>query len=138
MTLPTGTDPYDPGGIELGGQVVVAKQLWSRWDFYAGLGGTWYSETELDGVIYESGRAHGFAAVEFHAADSWSIIAETNMASRLVTNIANYPAEQWYVNIAAKVDFSRMAEMTIGFTENIVDQQATVDFGAFIAFNFRF
>lgn len=134
--LPTGGDPYD-SGFDLGTQFVVAKQLGRRFDFYAGLGATWYSDDTLDGIEYEPFRGHGFAALEWHATSCWSFILETNAASRLVTNLAAYPAESWYINFSTRFDVSRAFEIYAGFTENIIDQQGTVDFGAFAGFTLK-
>jgi hypothetical protein len=134
--LPTGGDPYD-SGFDLGTQLVVAKSLASRLDVYAGLGGTWFGDTELDGVQYRPFRFHAFLAAEYAFAQSASLIVETNAASRLVTNLANYPAPSWYVNVEVRVDLTSRFEWEIGFTENLIDQQGTIDFGGFTGVTMR-
>jgi hypothetical protein len=128
--LPTGGDPYD-SGFDVGTQFVVAKQLGRRMDFYAGIGGTWFSDDTLDGIEYEPFRGHAFIALEYALTRSWSLIVETNAATRMVTSVANYPAESWYINVSTRIDLSRRVELYLGFTENLADQQGTVDFGAF-------
>ena len=128
--LPTGGDPYD-SGFDLGTQFVVAKQLGRRMDVYAGIGGTWFSDDSLDGIDYEPFRGHAFLALEYAITRCWSVIVETNAATRMVTNVAAYPEESWYINVSSRLDLSRSVELYLGFTENLADQQGTVDFGAF-------
>lgn len=135
--LPTGTGPFDTGSLDLGLQVVFARQLGTAWDVYGGVGGTWFEETTDDGVEYEPFRAHGFLALEWRFARAWSLLLQTDAATRLVTNLAEYPAEQWYVHLAARADLGGGWQLEGGFTENIVDQQATVDFGAFMGISLR-
>ncbi|MDJ0522385.1 MAG: DUF3187 family protein [Planctomycetota bacterium] len=135
--LPTGTDPYDTGGVDLGLQVVAAKQVAPRWDVYFGVGGTFFGDTTQDGIEYEQFRAQGFLAIEYAVDARHRLLVETNAASRLVTNLAQYPGVSWYINVALKVAFSRKFEFEVGFTENIEDQQGTIDFGAFGGFTLK-
>ena len=137
VSLPTGTGPFDAKGVDVGLQATVAKQVGRRWDLYAGLGGTWFSDTELDGVLYEDVRGWGFFAAEYHVTSNLSLIAEFDAASRLVTNLVDYPALSSYVNISCRWDLSRCFEVEFGFTENIEDQQGTIDFGAYGGFTWR-
>ena len=137
VALPTGTDPYDTDSVDVGVQVAVAKQVGRRWDLYAGLGGTWFSETELDGIEYEELRWHFFAAIEYHLSRRISLVVETDWAPRLVTNLANYPATTGYLNLSGRWDITRCLEMEIGLTEHLEDQQGTVDFAAFLGFTLR-
>jgi len=131
VALPTGTEPYDSGGVDVGLQFVAAKQLTHRLDFYGGVGGTWFSDTSLDGIEYESVRGHGFVALEFALDQKRSLIVEVNTASRLVKNLAQYPGISAYINAAFKADLTERLEFEIGFTENLEDQQGTIDFGGF-------
>ena len=137
--LPTGGDPYDTG-LDLGTQLVAAKNLGgklSRFDIYGGIGGTWYSDDTVDGVEYEPFRIAAFGAVEWHMTSRWSWIVETNFASRMITNIDSYPAESWYINVSTRYDITQCFEVYLGFTENIIDQQGTIDFGGFAGFTLR-
>ncbi|MDA1194480.1 MAG: DUF3187 family protein [Planctomycetota bacterium] len=136
VALPTGGEPYH-SGLDLGAQFVAAKQLGSRFDFYAGFGGTWSAEDEINGVFYESFRGQAFAAIEYAILRRWSVIVESNFATRLVTNIARYPAESWYINVSTRFDISSCVEIYAGFTENLADQQGTIDFGAFAGLIWR-
>ena len=138
VTLPTGSGPFDNGGVDVGLQATVAKQIANRWDLYAGLGGTWFSETEIDGILYEDVRGWGFFAAEWHAGRNISLVLQTDAASRLVTNLAEYPALSWYIHFSCRWDLSQCFEVEFGFTENIEDQQGTIDFGVFGGFTWRF
>ncbi len=85
----------------------------------------------LDGIEYEPVRGHGFLAVEFAWDQRHSFIIEVNAASRMVKNLAAYPGISAYINVAMKADISERLEFEIGFTENLEDQQSTIDFGGF-------
>lgn len=138
LTLPTGSGPYEVDGLEAGLQLLCAVRLRRNLDLYLGAGGTWFGEPELGGVTYERTRGHGFAALEWRPAATWSLVVEVNGASNLVTSIARYPTLQTYVNLAARVDLCRGWQWEVGFTENLTDQQATTDFGAFTGLVARF
>ncbi|MFM8979013.1 MAG: DUF3187 family protein [Planctomycetia bacterium] len=138
LTLPTASGPFEAEGLEAGLQALCALRLRRNLDLYVGVGGTWFGEPGLGGVTYERTRAMGFVALEWRPAATWSLLVEVNGASRLVTSIALYPALQTYVNLAARVDLGRCWQWEVGCTENITDQQATTDFGAFTGLVARF
>ncbi len=129
LTLPTGTGPFEVGGIEAGLQGVVAADFSPRLTGYAGLGGTWWSEDELDGVRYEPVRGAAFVAFEYQFARTWSGIVQLEYSTNLVTNVEKYRELQLYLNVGAKIDLSRSWELELGVVENLADQQTTVDFG---------
>lgn len=127
--LPTGTGPYETSSVDVGLQAVAARQLGRRFDLYGGLGGTWFSEDTIRGIEYEPLRAHGFLALEWRAASWLSLLVQTDAASRLVTNLVDYPALQWYLMVGGKADLGRGWRATLGVTENLLDQQSTLDAG---------
>lgn len=138
VSLPTGTGAFDGRGLGLGLQLVAARSLRRSLDLYLGAGGAFCGEADAEGIDYERLRAHGFAVVEWRAFSSWSFLVETDAASRLVTNLAAYPALESYLRIGAKVDLGRRWGLEGGFAENIADQQATTDFGIFLGLTRRF
>lgn len=125
--LPTGTGPYEAGGVDLGLQAVAAHQLGRRFDVYGGVGGTWFSEDTVRGIEYEPWRGHGFLALEYRPTAFMSVLVQTDAASRLVTNLVDYPGLQWYLQVAAKFDLGCGWRLTVGLTENLADQQSTSD-----------
>jgi hypothetical protein len=138
VTLPTGGGPYDTDSVDAGVQVAVARCIGQDVDVYGGIGATWFSEEFIDGLQYEPWRVAGFVAVEWRPASTWSLIAQFDASSRLVTNLSNYPGFQSYIHVAAKIDLSACWVLELGFTENLEDQQATIDFGVFAALEVRF
>lgn len=136
--LPTGTGPFETGSVDVGVQVVAAKRLHPRWDLYGGAGGTWFSETAIEGIEYEPFRGHGFLAVEWHVARTWSLFVQSDAATRLVTNLVSYPSVQWYIDFGAKIDLGRRWEFELGFRENLLDQQTTTDIAVFFGLAGRF
>jgi hypothetical protein len=136
--LPTGTGPFATGSVDLGLQLVAAKQLHRRWDLYAGVGGTWYSEKKIRGFRYEPLRAYGFLAVEWRPLRRWSVLVQSDMSTRLVDNVQDYPGFQWYLHVGAKYDLAPDTRLYLGFTENLVDQQSTVDIGIWAGLESRF
>jgi uncharacterized protein DUF3187 len=136
--LPTATGPFDAHGAALGVQGVAARGLGRSADLYLGVGGTVSNEDDRGGIDHDRTRLHGFLAVEWRVGRRWSLLAETSAASRLVTNLDDYPAVQSYLRVGAKVDLSPRWRLETGFTENLADQQATTDFGVFSGIVRRF
>jgi hypothetical protein len=135
--LPTGTGPYDVGGIDAGVQVVAAKRFARRFDAYAGIGGVWYQETEYFGFEYEPLHMAGFVALEWRPARTWSLLLQFDGSNRMISNVVLYPGIQTYVSLAAKIDLARNLRLELGFTENVTDQQSTIDFGVFAGLEAR-
>jgi hypothetical protein len=129
LALPTGTFPFDGDATGLGLQLVGAHRLWRRFDVFAGVGTTLQGPGPVRRVEYETARVHGFAAFEWRPARVLSLIAETDIASRLIANIDHYPGMHWMVHGEARLDLSRGTRLELGFTENLRDQQSTADFG---------
>jgi hypothetical protein len=131
LALPTGTEPFEAHGLEAGLQVVAAAPLAASLALYAGVGGTAFSASEQAGLEYEKLRGAAFLVLEWRAGRALSLLAELNGASRLITNLAEYPAFQSYLRLGARIDLPGPLDLEAGFSENLVDQQATTDFGAF-------
>ena len=137
LSLPTATGPYDESGLGTGGQVVVAAPLGQTTDLYLGAGLTVQDPGPVRAIEYERTRGHGFAAFEWRPWSRVSLIAETNAATRLVTNIASYPGVHWVVNLEGRVDLARDVRLDLGLTENLIDQQSTTDLGLYFALGWR-
>jgi hypothetical protein len=138
VTLPTATGVYEVGGVDVGVQLVAARRLGRAFDLYMGVGGTFFGEPEIDGLTYEEVRGAGFVALEWRPASTWSLLVQVDGSTNLVKDVASYPEIQSYVHVAAKFDLSRCWQLEIGFTENLHDQQSTIDFGAFAGLVGRF
>lgn len=126
--LPTGSGPFAGGGVDLGLQIVTARGLGRRFDLYAGAGGTVFAQEAVQGIDCSRARASGFVVLEWRPARVMSVLAETSFSSRLVTNLARYPGLQQYLKIGTKIDV-RGWSVEAGFTEGLVGQQSTTDFG---------
>jgi hypothetical protein len=136
-SLPTATGPFAGIGLGGAGQVVLDAPLGRSWDLYLGAGLIVQDPGPIQGIEYATTRVHGFAAFEWRPWRRVSLVAETNAASRLVENIDSYPGLHWIVNVVSRIDLARHARFDLGFTENIKDQQATTDFAAIFALEFR-
>jgi hypothetical protein len=130
-SLPTGTGTFRASGLDLGAQLVAAHQVGRSADVHLGAGATYYSSTERQGIGYPAWRSHGFAAVEWRPSARWGLLVQTDASSRLVTNLAEYPGIQWYLRLAVRRSAGEGWSLHAGFSENIMHQQATVDFAVF-------
>lgn len=137
-TAPTGSGPFDASGVDAGVQLVAARPLALALDVYFGLGGTALREQELDGIRYARERLQAFLVLEWRPTRRWSVLAETSGASRLVTNLAAYPAVQSYLKIGSKIGLGRRYTLEAGFTENLLGQEVTTDFGIMLGMTRRF
>jgi hypothetical protein len=133
VLLPAGTGPYAEGGFGAGVQVAVGVPLSDRVDLFTGLGVTAQDPGPVRRVGYEPARLHGYLAFEWRLARPLSAIVETNVASRLVSNIDEYPGTHWMINIGGRLDLGRRTRLDAFVTENILSQQSTTDFGLYFA-----
>jgi hypothetical protein len=137
VLLPTGTGPYAGGGLGAGMQVAVGVPLSGRIDLFTGLGVTAQDPGPVRRLEYEPARLHGYLAFEWRLARPLSAIVETNLASRLVSNIDEYPGTHWMINIGGRIDLGRRTRLDAFVTENILSQQSTTDFGLYLALSVR-
>ena len=137
VLLPTGTSPYDGGGVGAGAQVVVDVPLGRRFDLFTGMGVTAQDPAPVRGVEYETARLHGYLALEWRLARWLSLVADTNAATRLVSNIDRYPGTHWMVDIGGRMDLGAHTRLDVFVTENILSQLSTADFGIYLAVSVR-
>ncbi len=137
VSAPTGTGPFAGNGPAGGLQLVGRRPLGRRVDVYAGLGGTVQPRGPVRGIAYEPARLHGFLAFEWRPWDRFSLVAETNAASRLVANILDYPGIHWLLDVSGRLQLGRRTRLDLGFTENFKDQLSTVDFAVYAGIGFR-
>jgi len=137
VALPTGTLPFDGDAAGVGLQLVGAHRLARPLDFFLGVGSTLQGPGPVRGVEYETARVHGFFALEWRPARRLSLLAESDIASRLIANIDRYPGMHWMVQGEARLDLSNRTRLELGFTENIRDQQSTADFGLHLGLVWR-
>ena len=137
LALPTGTGAFEGNGLGLGVQWVGTRRLGGAFDLFLGLGGTVQGAERVRGIGYERVRAHGFLAIAWHPARRLSLIAETNLASRLVRDIDRYPGTHWLVDGEMQIALFPHATLELGFTENFVSQMATTDFALQVGLRVR-
>ncbi len=137
VSLPTGSPPFNGNGTGAGGQLVLSLPLASHAWVYAGLGGTVQGRGPVAGVEYAPSRAHAFLALEWRLWRRFGVVAETDAATRLVTSIEGYPGIHWGLNITGQLELGRRTRVDLGFTENLMDQRSTTDFGLHLALVMR-
>ncbi|MGD8895815.1 MAG: DUF3187 family protein [Acidobacteriota bacterium] len=137
LSLPTGTSPYDLDGLGAGAQLVLGIPLGRTTDVYTGGGLTLQDGGPVRVLEYVPARAQGFAAFEWRAWRRVSLIAETDVSSRLVRNIDSYPGVHWLLSVEARVDLGRAVRLDVGLTENLTSQQSTTDLGLLFALGWR-
>lgn len=136
--LPTGTGEFAGGGWEGGAQASFGIGLGERWDLYAGTGLTFGGEERDQGFAYETTRGFGQLGVEWRFARRWSAHVQFDGGSRLLTNVQRYPGFQSYLRFGTKFDVARRTTLEAAFSENLVHQQATTDFGVYVGVSQRF
>ncbi len=131
LALPTGSGPFDVPGLEAGLQLAAAHGLGARADVFAGAGATVGGARRFEGLRYPRARPFAFAAFEWRPARVLSLLAQVDGAGRLLADVAQYASLQSYLRLGARLDLGRRFQLSAGFTENLVEQQATTDFGIF-------
>ena len=136
MSLPTGTGPFDGTAPAAGGSPsstspsAPLRPLRRR-------GATAQGPGPVRGVEYEPVRAHGFLALEWRPWRRFSLVAETDAASRLVENIDRYPGAHWILNVTGRIDLGARTRLDLGFTENLKSQLTTTDFALYVGLSLR-
>jgi hypothetical protein len=138
LALPTGTGPFAGGGVETGAQLLLARSAGRAWDFFSGLGVAHSPRREAEGLGYARVRGYGFLGLEWRPGRRWSVIGQYDGATRLLNDVAGYPAYQSYLRLGLKRDLGRTLTAEAGFSENILRQQATTDFGLWFGLTRRF
>jgi hypothetical protein len=133
VSLPTGTGPFSGNGAGAGGQLVTSLPFAPHAWLCAGFGASLQGRGPVAGVEYAPSRIQGFLAVEWRPWRRFSFVAETDAASRLVTNVEGYPGIHWMLNVTGRIQVGRHSRVDLGFTENIMDQRSTTDFGLHLA-----
>lgn len=137
LALPSGSGPFAGDGIGLGLQLAGVKSLARSLDLFLGAGTTFQDDGPVRGVLYEPVRGQAFLALEWRPARRLSLVGETDAATRLVENIDRYPGVHWMVHVSGRIDVSKTARLEVGFTENLVDQRSTADFGIHVGLVWR-
>ena len=68
----------------------------------------------------------------------WSAIVQLDVASRLVTNVEDYPGATAYLRVGSKFGLRGGWMLEGGITEGVRHQEAITDFGVFAALARRF
>jgi Protein of unknown function (DUF3187) len=137
VLVPTGTGPFAGGGLGAAGQVVADVPLGARFFLFTGTGVTLQDPGPVRAIEYEPARLHGYLAFEWRAARWLSLLAETNAATRLVSNIDRYPGTHWMVNLGGRIDLGARSRLDVFISENILSQLSTTDFAIYLAFSVR-
>lgn len=128
LGLPTGSGPFQTGSVSGGLQLAVAKRLARRVDFFLGGGGTGFSDSEIDGIEYETFRGQGFTALEWRPVSPWSVILQTDYSTRLIRNVRGFAGHHWMVHLGSKIEVTPSVELELAITENILELEVTTDF----------
>ena len=129
VSLPTASAPFDGNGAGGAAQLVMTTTLGSRFTLHGGFGASVQDPGPVHGVLYEKTRIQGFVAISWRPSQRIGFVAETNAASRLVSNVEEYPGVHWILNTSGWLAITPRLRLELGFTENFIDQDSTTDFG---------
>jgi hypothetical protein len=138
LSAPTATGPFADAGSAAGLQLVAARPLGGRTNVYLGVGATVFGRTEVLALDYERVRPQGFLSLEGRLTRGWSMIVQLDAASRLVTNVEDYPGTTMYLRVGSKFGLRGGWMLEGGITEGVRHQEAITDFGVFAALARRF
>jgi len=138
LSLPTATGTFAHAGTAAGAQLLAAHPLGGRADLFLGLGALTGSRAEFEGLSYDRTRGEGFLALEGRLTRGWSLVAQLDAATRLVTDVAAYPGTTVYLRVGSKFGLGPRWMLEAGITEGIKNQVAATDFGLLLAVGRRF
>lgn len=138
VALPGGSGPFHGGAAAAGVQALAAFGVGARFDLYLGIGLSLGDARRRDGFEYPRARGFSHLALEWRLARRWSALVQADVGGRLITNVPGYPSLQSYLRFGLKRDFGARLTAEAAFSENIKSQQATTDFGLYLALLRRF
>ncbi|MGE0454950.1 MAG: DUF3187 family protein [Vicinamibacteria bacterium] len=132
VALPTGGGafPADAVSTAAGAQLLASTALGERFDLYAGAGAA-ADGCVLEGLDYERVRGFAFVALEWRPFRRYAFLAQSDWGSRLSSGIWDYPGAQSYLRLGLKRRLGERWVLDLGFSEGLVSQQSTTDFGVF-------
>jgi len=125
--VPTGSGAFRGSGVAAALQLVASRPLGRRAYLSAGVGGSAGGARRVDGVGYEPLRGQAFLAFERRLGRRASLLLQTDAATRLVRDIANYPGEHWLAHMGLVFDLGPRVALELSLSENLRAQQATAD-----------
>jgi hypothetical protein len=138
VLLPTGSGPFTRRAVDGAAQLAASRSLGGACDLYSGLGITWFGDSEFAGFSHGRTRPHGFLAFEWRPFRRWSLLAQGDLAGRLITGVARLPGAHAYLRLGARVDIARGFTLDAGFSEGIHALETTTDFGVQAGLSRRF
>ncbi len=127
LSLPSGTTPFDSGGVALGAQIVTSLRLGARADLHAGVGATLAGARQVDDVRYARLRGQGFAVLERRCGSRISLLVGGELASRLVRDVDGLAGLHLTAHAGAWVDLGSRTRLALAFVENVAAQAVTAD-----------
>jgi len=131
--LPTGGGafPADAVSLAAGAQLLASTALGERFDLYLGAGAA-ADGCVLEGIEdYQRVRGFGFVALEWRPFRRYAFLVQSDWSSRLTSGIWDYPGVQSYLRLGLKRRLGERWVLDLGFSEGLVSQQSTTDFGVF-------
>jgi hypothetical protein len=137
--LPTGTGPFARDGVDGAGQLAASQSLGDSADVYFGFGLIRFGDGgRVAGFTHRTTRAHGFLAFEVRPFRHWSLLVQSDLANRLITDVPKLPGAHGYLRLGVRVDIARGYTLDAGFTEGIHALETTTDFGVQAGLSRRF
>jgi hypothetical protein len=99
---------------------------------------TYCSESRLDGVELERHRVFGGVGVEVELSDWIALVAQLQVETPREANLHDLPRPICYVVFGVKLSPVEGLTIDLGAIENVVDLEASADFGVLATVSFRF
>jgi hypothetical protein len=138
VLLPTGSGPFERRSIDAGAQLAAARSFGASFDVYTGLGFTRFGDDGSLGFTHSRTRAHGFLALELRPFRRWSLLAQGDLAGRLITDVQGMRGIHAYLRLGTRIDIAKGYILETGFSEGIRALDATTDFSVHAGLSRRF
>ncbi len=133
--LPTGSNSFSPGGIDLIADLLLSKKFNSL-VLYSGLYYSYFSDPEFNQIQFERNSYGGFVSLEYLYSDLLSIILSTTARSNLTSDIELFPDHQIYTDLGFKYGLKQNLELELNIRENPSPSRGSSDFSTSIAVSF--
>jgi len=135
LKIPTGIN--EGGGVDVGGNVYLAKRIW-RFYTYFGVQYTHYSKEEVLGIPLHQGQWSYLIGLEVPLTKRFSLLVQEFINSRVAKNFYQFSDASYEVTLGFKYRIRGKTVLEFGLLENLVNYDNSPDFGFHFGITHRF
>ena len=135
LKIPTGIN--EGGGVDVGGNLYLAKRLWLFYAYF-GVQYTHYSREEILGIPLSQEQWSYLVALEVPFTKRFSLLVQEFINTRVAKNFYQFSDATYEVTLGVKYRLKERTVLEFGLLENLVNYDNSPDFGFHFGITHRF